>query len=226
MSKAVLISIRPKWCELIATGDKTVEVRKTRPKLETPFRCYIYCTKTEDMLWVLNMTSRADYGGLPAVCANLKHAKGASRGNGKVIGEFVCDFILTDNTFGHDALFNGEACMSEVDAAAYSLGKPMYGWRITNLRIYDRPVGIGEFIKCDPPSIDDLDEEICCYCDRTNYGERKSGTTPNGYWACEGQWCEDAYWNYLYSEHHITRPPQSWCYVEDLGDKIANKEET
>lgn len=42
--KAVMISIRPKWCEKIANGEKTIEVRKTRPKLETPFKCYIYCT--------------------------------------------------------------------------------------------------------------------------------------------------------------------------------------
>ncbi len=42
---AVLLSVRPKWCELIASGKKTVEIRKTRPKIETPFKCYIYCTK-------------------------------------------------------------------------------------------------------------------------------------------------------------------------------------
>ena len=42
MSKAVLISIRPKWCERIISGEKTIEVRKTRPKLEPPFKCYIY----------------------------------------------------------------------------------------------------------------------------------------------------------------------------------------
>jgi hypothetical protein len=38
---AVLISIRPKWCEKIASGEKTIEVRKTKPKLLTPFKCYI-----------------------------------------------------------------------------------------------------------------------------------------------------------------------------------------
>ena len=43
--KSVLISIQPKWCELIANGKKTVEVRKTKPKLETPFKVYIYMTK-------------------------------------------------------------------------------------------------------------------------------------------------------------------------------------
>ena len=42
---AVLISIRPKWCEKIISGEKTIEVRKTRPKLATPFKCHIYCTR-------------------------------------------------------------------------------------------------------------------------------------------------------------------------------------
>ena len=42
MSKAVLISIRPEWCEKIMSGQKTIEVRKTRPKMNPPFKCYIY----------------------------------------------------------------------------------------------------------------------------------------------------------------------------------------
>ena len=37
MAKAVLISIRPEWAEKILFGKKTLEVRKTRPCLETPF---------------------------------------------------------------------------------------------------------------------------------------------------------------------------------------------
>ena len=47
--KSVLISIKPKYCELIANGKKTVEVRKTRPKIKFPFKCYIYCTKGETL---------------------------------------------------------------------------------------------------------------------------------------------------------------------------------
>lgn len=42
MSKAILMSIRPEWCDLILQGKKTVEVRKTRPKMKTPFKVYIY----------------------------------------------------------------------------------------------------------------------------------------------------------------------------------------
>ena len=42
---AVMLSIKPKYCELIASGEKTIEVRKTKPKIEKTFKCYIYCTK-------------------------------------------------------------------------------------------------------------------------------------------------------------------------------------
>lgn len=50
MDKSVLISIRPEWCELIVSGEKTIEVRKTRPKLDMPFKCYIYCTNRRPFL--------------------------------------------------------------------------------------------------------------------------------------------------------------------------------
>ena len=71
MSKAVMLSIRPKWCEKIASGEKTIEVRKTRPKLETPFKCYIYETQG----WWKRDGLRA------------------FRLGGRVIGEFTCDRI-------------------------------------------------------------------------------------------------------------------------------------
>ena len=47
-TKAVLMSAKPEWCKKILSREKTVEVRKTRPKLETPFKVYIYCTKTAE----------------------------------------------------------------------------------------------------------------------------------------------------------------------------------
>ena len=36
-NKAVLLSIRPKWCCKIANGEKTAEVRRSRPKIDTTF---------------------------------------------------------------------------------------------------------------------------------------------------------------------------------------------
>ena len=75
--KFVLISIRPKWCRLIASGKKTIEVRKTYPKLPTPFKCYIYETK-----------ARTD---TPTFIDEDGHV--LYTGRGQVIGEFVCDLM-------------------------------------------------------------------------------------------------------------------------------------
>lgn len=47
--KSVLIAIRPKWTEKIASGQKTIEVRKTAPK-DVPFKAYIYCTKEKNKM--------------------------------------------------------------------------------------------------------------------------------------------------------------------------------
>ena len=91
MSKSVLISIHPEWCEKIASGQKTIEVRKTRPKIETPFKCYIYCTANDihRALVVGGGTAKQ------IVCFSYKTAipVGGTIGNGKVIGEFTCDQI-------------------------------------------------------------------------------------------------------------------------------------
>ena len=137
MSKAVLISIRPMWSQKIMSGQKTVEVRKTRPKMNPPFKCYIY-----------------------------------KCGNGKVIGEFLCDEIIEDRTYGHNEEFYRAACMSAYDAAAYAMQSPMYGWHISDLRVYDHPHDLWEF---------------------TGLRETKYGLAPGP----------------------ITRPPQSWRYVEE-----------
>ena len=131
MSKAVLISIQPKWCNLIANGKKTIEVRKSRPKLETPFKCYIYCTKEKnvnEILWTCGVIG-----------------KFSDKANGRIIGEFICDTFVTDRTFGHDPLFNGAACMSEIDAVIYSCQSSIYGWHISDLKIYDKPRELSEF---------------------------------------------------------------------------------
>ena len=86
MSKAVMLSIRPKWCEKIASGEKTIEVRKTKPKLETPFKCYIYCTLPkyphEDFIATIqghSFTAAArSLGSLPVKESLLLHTMAAS----------------------------------------------------------------------------------------------------------------------------------------------------
>ena len=82
--KSVLISIQPKWCELIASGKKTVEVRKTRPKLETPFKVYIYQTRKPDFV---------TFSGTGRHISEYEKTLYYTERSGKVIGEFICDRI-------------------------------------------------------------------------------------------------------------------------------------
>lgn len=88
--KSVLISIQPKWCVLIAIGEKTIEVRKTRPKVETRFKCYIYCTKGRPLLTFTGLVT--DNGQKQISVNSDTHSRPSSNEvllNGKVIGEFV-----------------------------------------------------------------------------------------------------------------------------------------
>lgn len=171
--KAVLISIRPEWCEKIASGDKSIEVRKTRPKLETPFKVYIYCTQGGDRLWLRDAAWRESWknGPISFLC-NAESCGGMSLGNGSVIGEFVCNQIIENHSFGHDERFYRAACMSACDAAAYAVESPMYGWHISNLKVYDKPRDLGQFVKpydakaCPKPTVIECGNCTKCYLKR------------------------------------------------------------
>ena len=137
MSKAVMLSIRPKWCEKIVNGEKTIEVRKTRPKLQTPFKCYIYCTLPkyphEDFI-ATNYPRPQFYGG------------------GKVIGEFTCDRIdrlaPANEPYGIydiDDDYVLQTCLENGALWDYGHGTPLYGWHIVDLRIYDQARELSEF---------------------------------------------------------------------------------
>lgn len=88
--KSVLISIRPQWCEKIASGKKTIEVRKSAPK-EVPFKAYIYCTKEKPFI------QKIRFGDI-----TISHTQiSKNLYNGKVIGEFICDKVYNlINAFG------------------------------------------------------------------------------------------------------------------------------
>lgn len=130
MGKAVLFSIKPIWCEKIASGKKTVEIRKTKPKLDAPFKCFIYETQgITDTPWV-------DEDG---------HL--IFKGRGAVIGEFVCDKVYSDDS----AHCMKAACLTERELYDYCNAKPVYGWHISDLQIYDKPKPLGAFNLKRPP---------------------------------------------------------------------------
>ena len=190
--KSVLIAIRPQLVEKIASGQKTIEVRKTAPK-EVPFKCYIYETKgATETPWV-DEDGHFIY-----------------KGRGQVIGEFICDKVdeynfhngltefnsmgLPSRIYGSYLIFADDyksMCLSYDEVKNYGKGKTLYGWHISDLKIYDKPKELSEFSR--PCSY----RGLCFSCKRTSF--KKDGN--------------------LLCNTKITRPPQSWMYVEDLGEE-------
>lgn len=210
--KAVLISIRPQWCEKIASGEKTIEVRKTRPKMETPFKCYIYCTKAEERLIGILKDGDENYGeiyhGKPVFIKTDEGSVCDMWGKRqKVIGEFACDRIDTilpaNEPYGiydidDDYVF--QTCLEYGALWNYGNGQTLYGWHISNLKIYDEPKELSEFTAA------------CRY-------KNDDGTCPSRRIACSFQrydYNPDGSINIVECGNTIRRPPQSWGYVEEL----------
>ena len=185
--KSALISIRPQWAEKIAKGIKTIEVRKTAPK-EVPFKAYIYESR--------NGGHRCKHCNEKDSCYSYAPKNvGCYNGSGKVIGWFICDKVdeyhydYCDGVdIDDDTIL--ETAIDREDINIYAKGKTLYGWHISDLKIYDTPKELSEF--CIPCKVS------CENCKNPLYFE------------C---WCEEK------GKKIVTRPPQSWCYVEDLGEE-------
>ena len=181
--KSILLSIRPQWCEKIASGEKTIEVRKTAPK-EVPFKCYIYMTQG----------TYKDLG---------LYSEGIYQNRMKVIGEFICDkvYSVKNRGFCFSVATEGESITDEIarqscldydDMVNYLGDKDGYGWHISELKIYDKPKELSEFYRICKNPCKPSNGRILCLTTKT--------LKMNG---CDGK-------------IPLTRPPQSWQYVEEL----------
>lgn len=142
MKKSVLISIRPEWCNLIAGGRKTAEVRKTRPKLETPFKCYIYCTSVKRLNLENYVQVHRSTNGL------------VDDWSEQVFGEFTCDYISStiDPACGLvDVVDCEQSCLTPKEIIKYADGGMLHFWHISNLCIYERPKKLADFDLTRPP---------------------------------------------------------------------------
>lgn len=212
MSKAVLISIHPRWCEKIASGKKTIEIRKTRPKLQPPFKCYIYCTKAKERLIGILKDGDENYGetyhGKPVfIKADEGSVCDMFGKRQKVIGEFVCDRIFPIDVYGNGCIkdWNFEcmwqACLPYEGIAAYiGREKRGHGWHISNLKIYDTPKELGEF----SPVCRYKNDDKSCQSRRVACSYQKYDYNPDGSI------------NLVECGRTLEGPPQSWCYVEEV----------
>ena len=211
MSKAVLISIQPKWCELIANGKKTVEIRKTKPKLETPFKVYIYCTKPKMRLIDIIRDGEDVYGEIYHGKTRLiKVAESSAYGtmcrkHQKVIGEFMCydigeyetEFYPPEKQPVYEAIteWNEENEVYEAVASNCDTYRTNFlNATCMSLEDFREYLGIGEISfygwHISDLVIYDMPRELSEF---TALRKTKFG----------------------YEPVEVKRPPQSWCYVEE-----------
>lgn len=177
--KSVLISIRPKWCEKICHEigkdemdkpiyEKRIEVRKSAPK-EVPFKAYIYATRpknfykcgavstSDELLWLAN--GKVEMGDGFKFWADGDEYQCL---NGRIIGEFICDkvyliknqgnrFVVANEEQGVTNEIARQSCLDYDDMVGYLGNKDGYGWHISDLKIYDKPLSLSELGVHYPP---------------------------------------------------------------------------
>lgn len=171
---AVMVSIKPRHTANIKSRKKSLEVRKTVPSISNPFKVYVYETKD------------------------------GSEGAGAVVCEFVCDYIaFMQNPF--DGSVSQEdsqaACLTEKEIQSYARGRTVYGWHISELKLYDEPIPLNKFVPRCQFMLDDMPtcDHKAVGCPYQNYDYNPEGSL-----------------NTVTCLKLMKRPPQSWCYVLEV----------
>lgn len=211
--KSVLIPIQPYWVFLIIAKsmgwnvekEKTVEIRKNFPKDKDWDRtAYIYCSK-----------DKKSFNRIPK-----EYQPEMAKFLGKVVGKFSCERVDTigkrglKNTFDYcylslDMFGNDDveveitdikkSCVSKNELNVYGeKANRLYAWHISSLVVYDTP------------------KELCDF--RTLCKGTYKDCRECGYFCSEGSentgFLESCLFGGVIS---IERPPQSWCYVEEVA---------
>ena len=126
---AVLLSIHKDFCDLIKSGEKTVEIRTTMPKLPLPFKCYISQTRGGGVIGEFTCERIDEY-----TLKSLTEADGWRERRQRLLYQ---------------------SCLNWRQLYFYGDGKENFckAWHISNLKIYDKPLALSDFgIKKNPQS--------------------------------------------------------------------------
>lgn len=124
--RTIILSLHERWWKKIAAGEKTMEIRKTKPVAPAPVRVLVYVT-----------------------------------GGGGVQGEFVCDHFYKIRTIPEPqkqlgtVSVTGESCLTAGELKRYAgpAGKPLWGWRIKDVKEYQQPQPLEAYgVKAPPQS--------------------------------------------------------------------------
>ena len=191
--KSIMISIQPQWVSKILNKEKLVEIRKTKPKCELPCKVYIYCT-------------------MPNKQENRKPHSWEVVWLKRVVAEFTLNKVdilerdlndwLPKNRYDVSNELLKDINLNQNELWNYGQGKTLYAWRIDDLKIYDKPKELSEFSHFIPNNKCPTKQCGTNCEDCPNYDE-------------EHETCLALY----YAHRVIKRPPQSWCYVEELENE-------
>ncbi|MEG1565831.1 MAG: ASCH domain-containing protein [Bacilli bacterium] len=218
--KAILISIKPEWVEKILNGEKTIEIRKTRPNCELPVKVYIYCSKG-----VRVIRRKVDKGWLKdkpeettQILLDYNHTHPIHRYdyelNGKVVAEFILNeidtHIISDNfkknkieaKYKLENIVLNKSCLNIEELFNYIKNNKFYAWHINDLKIYNKPKSLSDFHK--PLSDKDFEEG--------NYSLECAGEVACIDWPEGGEYCADCIYG---GAKPLKKAPESWCYVEE-----------
>lgn len=203
----VLASINAQWNELIFDSkEKHFEIRRTKPKIEPPFRVFVYETKG---------------GKIKSFISSEKKENNKIIGCGKIIGEFWCDYILefvtwNDRWYGPSFSCNEcktldeEACLTKqllLDYIGnYNVG---YAWHISNPIRYKTPKNLSDFSVIDKYAVRNCEFKSQVYI-KPIY---TNGATLQGGYVCKktNDWCTKCL------RKTLSAPPQSWFYTEETS---------
>lgn len=197
-NNCILISIQPKWAQLIGNGLKTIEVRKNIPKLKPPFKCYIYCTKAH---YLIDRKFINSFNSNLYIESYSEDIRCLWPCGGMVIGEFICTGFKEITTKSSCYVSNeilDTSCLTANQIRDYANGADMlYGWMIEDVKLYNKPKRISEF---------------------------KQTKVVRGYH--KNNMKEDLGIDIDYILHskrlevkYFERAPQSWCYCDELSEE-------
>lgn len=187
--KSIMISIQPQWVDKIDKREKIDELRTRIPQCELPYKAYIYETKGK---WLKPYYNKIDKKTHYCQC----------EGRGKVVSEFIVyeyDKYTDLRNVANLARIFKRCCVDSEKVWEYSKQgtKPLYALHIDDLKIYDSPRELSEFYTI-------CKETNCCYCPY-HYHENNASIGVEEFCMSDGI-------------KPLTRPFQSWGYVEELED--------
>lgn len=192
---AIMLPIQPRWCELIAAGKKTYELRKSAPSkiscmYPSPVTVYIYQSKHR---WTYSIYDAiADWQGKVIGKFTLKQTTPVLK---TTIEKVINDEFVDDEDM---EVING-SCVPPKEILNYiKNSERVVGWKIDDLEMFNEPKNLSDFYTdyCECFDIENnfcygFDVEGCCiYRKLFNTGTIENCVT------------------------RLTKAPQNYCFVK------------